>query len=376
MRSHSSIFAFVALAILALPATVLAQPADVIASRRLVLALNAENSASSLVAIEDLRQSSSRRLEAERLLPALVCVEAELREEALGNLAADAVEAEDDIDASALRNLAQGLSYAVIDARDAYDRCIEQGPSSLPGIRSARPTYRERYATLEALEPRTSALAQSLRQSADSPNRPREGGALKTELLTTLRSLARAATSEGPHGFDVARAYVGALHLPAQPMYWRARTFVPALMTYGLAVGVGAVSLLGSVTILGPEGPPVPMLVSTGFGFLVSGGVAALSAYTWQRPSLPIWLTATVLTAGTGALGIYARVRGDRRRRYLGRGLMIGSGLSVFWLVGGLVHLTHEARLERAWRRYLEGPVQLAPMADQQAAGLMATGRF
>ena len=98
-----------------------------------------------------------------------------------------------------------------------------------------------------------------------------------------------------------------------------------------------------------------------------------MSAYTWRRPSLALWLTAAIATAGTGALGHYALERGDRRRRYLGRGLLAGSGLSACWLIGGLAHLTHEGRVERAWRRYLEGPVQVAPAFDATRRALLYT---
>jgi len=376
MRARLSVFAGLVVVFGLLPTSVLAQARDVVAQRRLVGALRSENSELSLMEIEALRQSGARRLEAERLRPILRCVEAELREEALAHVVADVGALEDDAQANALRGPAEGLSHAVIDASDAYRRCLEQGATSLSAIRQSRPSYRARLATLEALQPRTSALAQSLHQSGDRLNQPRQGGALTGELLSSLRALAHAAAVDGPHGFEVARAYVSALRLPAQPVYWRARTSAPTLLTLGLAEGVLVVSLLGSITILGPEGPPVPLLVSTGYGLFLSSAVASLAGYTWEQPSLPLFLTATALTLGTGALGIYARVRGDRRRRYLGRGLMVGTGLGLFWLVGGLVHVTHDQRVERRWRRYLELPVQFAPMVDASTAGLVATGRF
>jgi len=79
-------------------------------------------------------------LEAERLMPILRCVEAELREEALAHVVADVGALEDDAQANALRGPAEGRSHAVIDASDAYRRCLEQGATSLSAIRQSRPS--------------------------------------------------------------------------------------------------------------------------------------------------------------------------------------------------------------------------------------------
>jgi len=47
----------------------------------------------------------------------------------------------------------------------------------------------------------------------------------------------------------------------------------------------------------------------------------------------------------------------------------------VCWLIGGLVHLTHEGRVERAWRRYLDRP-EVAPAIDAHTASLALHGTF
>jgi len=360
-----------ALSTLASPRGARAQGTDTMQGRRLVTALRAENAESSLRGIESLRGSTSRTLESSRLLPSLNCVEVELREARLGDIDGEIAALADDAAADRIGRLANALSGNLIDLIDAYDRCLTDGPCAL----EARDQYAARIAEMRRVRPRTRALAASVHPSR-AEHRVRMGETLRAQQLATLRKLRQATHDDGPHGFDLARAYLTPLHLPPQPLHWRARTFVPAIATWGAAAGVGTLSLIGSITILGPEGPGAPLLVSAGFGFLLSGGVAAVSAYTWERPSLAIWLTAAIATTGTGALGLFALMRGDRRRRYLGRGLLAGSGLSVFWLVGGLVHLTHEARVERAWRRYLEGPVRVAPAIDAHTAGLTLHGRF
>ncbi|NOY94524.1 MAG: hypothetical protein GXP55_25385 [Deltaproteobacteria bacterium] len=375
MRPWLRAFAFLGVALVSsLPGPLLAQAPNSLVS--LVGALRAEDATASVAEIHDLRQSDSRRLEARRMLPMLDCVEAELREEQLDEAAAAALEVDAQMAFDELRDRSLDLSQGLTDAADAYGRCLEDAPTSPAALRRNLAIYRTRRDALTQLEPLATALSQSL-VSTQRANRPRPDGALLRELVEQIGALAEAAAGDAEaHGFVVASHYVDALSLPAMPLRWHARGSFPNLATTLLVGAVGAVSLLASVTIMGPEGPPVPMLASTGYGFVLSGAVATLSALTWDSPSLPLWLSASALTVVSAGLGLYAWRRGDRRRRYLGRGLLIGSGVSLAWLVGGLIHLVHDARVKRMWRRYLEAGLQVTPRVDANSLGLSASGRF
>ncbi|MEM9075006.1 MAG: hypothetical protein AAGE52_41300, partial [Myxococcota bacterium] len=94
------------------------------------------------------------------------------------------------------------------------------------------------------------------------------------------------------------------------------------------------------------------------------------SAWTWKRANPASLIAAGILTAGTITGGLFALVRGGRDLRFLGRGLLAGSAVSVLWLIGGALHASYRPRSRRRWYEYL------APEVSHRGGALSVRGQF
>lgn len=160
-------------------------------------------------------------------------------------------------------------------------------------------------------------------------------------------------------------------HTPvARSHEWPARSQAPMIGTGILFVGFGLPSFFSTLTALSGRG--LPSLSAGGWGITFALLPALVAAWTWEEPKQSLLFTSMVLTAVAVGGGVAAVARLDRDGRFFGRGLLIGSAVSVLWQIGGWLHHRYPERSRREWRER----VRVAPAAGRGFGGLSAQGRF
>ncbi len=230
-----------------------------------------------------------------------------------------------------------------------------------------------------ALDPNRAAELAYLRPRIERARQLTEGavesGDASAELEQVFASEHAEIVAAVPDGPDNDWARVRALweaqDTPeARSRDWPWQSEAPMIGTGVLFLGFGLVSFMSTLTALSGSG--LPSLSAGGWGITFALLPAMAAAWTWEQPKRGLLITSMAFTALAAAGGAAAIGRLNRDGRYFGRGLLIGSGLSVLWQIGGWIHRRYPERARREWRERL----RVSPTAGRRFGGLVAEGRF
>ena len=255
-------------------------------------------------------------------------------------------------DLASARSALSALSHTVRELLESTSTC------GLDAQRRLELTY---------LQPRLDRAAELSAAASSSTPSPE----LEQVFVDEHRELVAAITPAPSDRWERARSLWAAQHLPeARPREWPARGEAPAIGTAVLIAGFGLVSFASTLTALSGRG--LPSLSAGGWGITFSLIPAFAAAWTWEKPTRALLFASLTLTAIAAGGGVAAIARLGRDGRYFGRGLLIGSAVSVMWQVGGWIHHRYPERAQRGWRER----VRIAPAAGRRFAGLSASGTF
>ncbi len=225
-----------------------------------------------------------------------------------------------------------------------------------------------RAAELAYLQPRIERARELTEGAVESG----DSSAELERVFATEHAEIVAAVPEGPDDeWLQVRAIWDAQDTPeARSRDWPWQSEAPTIGTGVLFLGFGLVSFFSSLTALSGRG--LPALSAGGWGITFSLLPAIAAAWTWEEPKRALLITSMAFTALAAAGGAAAIGRLGRNGRYFGRGLLIGSALSVLWQIGGWIHKRYPERARREWRDRL----RISPTAGRRFGGLVAEGRF
>ncbi|MFT5355562.1 MAG: hypothetical protein ACI9KE_002781 [Polyangiales bacterium] len=249
------------------------------------------------------------------------------------------------------------LARYVEQLDQAYTRCATDAP---PGA-VIDPGRRERLAS------QLSDLSYAREQATEAAAAPNN---LDRVFAAELTRITAALAPGVPGAWEQAQSLHATMPLPGPrpppPPRRRTRSYVPVVSTGVLVLGFGLVSLMTSLAGIASEGR-IHRRSAGGWG-LTFGLIAALpGALAWGEPRTRTYILAGSLTALSVVTGVALQFSSNTNRRFLGHGLLIGSGVNFLWTVGARLLYGRDPSSRR---------FALGPWMPRGGAGVSAAGRF